>query len=214
MALQHYMTRAERVTDTLVHVVGVCGALVGGPILVTSAFLRGGLGPASAVLIYSLCLVTMLAVSAAYNLATNAALQQRLRRFDHAAIFLMIAGSYTPFTTQSLDGAWAMGMTIAVWSLAILGATGKLLLPGTFKRLWVVVYVLLGWLVIVAIRPVMDALSTTALILLVAGGAIYTLGALIYAAPQLPLRRAIWHGFVLVGAGAHYAAILIGVVLA
>ena len=200
--------------DLWVHRVGVSCALLGGPLLIVTALHRNGITAALAILAYALCLLTMLAVSAAYNLATNGALQRRLRRFDHAAIFLMIAGSYTPFTTQSLEGVWATSMTIAVWSLALLAAAGKLFMPDISKRAWVLIYVLLGWLVIVAIGPLAAALPSSALVLLVAGGVIYKLGALIYTAQRMPFRRAIWHGFVLAAASAHYAAILIGVVLA
>jgi hemolysin III len=86
-----------------------------------------------------------------------------LRRLDHAGIFLMIAGSYTPFTTQNLTGAWAWGMTIAVWTIAGLGVFGKLFLPGLGRRFWVGIYLALGWLVLVAIKPMIDGLSWPAL---------------------------------------------------
>jgi hemolysin III len=136
-----------------------------------------------------------------------------LRRFDHAAIFLMIAGSYTPFTTQSLTGAWAIGMTTTVWALALAGVAGKLFLPGLGRGFWVALYLALGWIAVVAVKPLMATVSLVALILLLAGGLVYSLGVIVYVRRSLPFRRAIWHGFVIAAAGMQYAAILTGVVL-
>jgi hemolysin III len=151
-------------------------------------------------------------MSAAYNLAENSTRRALLRRLDHAAIFIMIAGSYTPFTTQRFEGAWAIGMTAAVWILALACAAGKLFLPGVSKRIWLGAYVLLGWLVVIALEPLARGVSLAALVLLIVGGGIYTLGIAIYVLERLPFRRAIWHGFVLAAAGVHYAAVLTGVV--
>jgi hemolysin III len=209
----HYPTHAERVADRWVHVIGLVAAAMGAPLLVGLALAQGGLGRASSTLVYALCLLAMLTVSAAYNLAKRPALQLRLRRLDHAAIFLMIAGSYTPFTTQRFEGAWAIAMTIAVWAIALIAAAGKLFLPGVSKRIWLAVYLLLGWMVLGAIEPLIAGVRPVSLILLAAGGAIYSLGVIAYAAPRLPFRRAVWHGAVLAAAGAHYAAIMTGVVL-
>jgi hemolysin III len=133
---------------------------------------------------------------------------------DEAAIFIMIAGSYTPFTTQRLSGAWSIGMTAAVWGLALAGAAGKLFSSRLPDWVWTLVYVALGWIALVALRPLIQGVPVLALALLTAGGLIYTTGALIYHSPRLPYRRAIWHGFVVTAAAAHYAAICAGVVLA
>jgi len=209
----HYPTPAERSADRWVHVIGLVCAAAGAPLLVGLALAQGGLWRASSTLVYALCLIAMLTASAAYNLATRPVWQRRLRRLDHAAIFLMIAGSYTPFTTQRFEGAWPIAMTIAVWAIALIAAAGKLFLPGVSKRLWLVVYLLLGWMVIGAIEPLMAGVRPVSLILLATGGAIYTLGVIAYAAPRLPFRRALCHGAVLAAAGAHYAAIMTGVVL-
>jgi hemolysin III len=210
----HYPNEVERRADYVVHVLGVAAAFVAGPILVHIAAVQGGLVRAAAMLVYVCCLAAMLSVSAVYNLVRDSALQQRLRRLDHAVIFLMIAGSYTPFTTQRFEGLWAVGMTGAVWTLALCAAAGKLFLPGISKRLWIFAYVLLGWMVLAAIEPLVASVSPLSLALLATGGVIYTLGALIYASPRLGFRRAIWHAFVLAAASAHYGAIVIGVAAA
>ena len=154
----------------------------------------------------------MFLASAAYNRASPRR-RPLLRRLDHAAIFLMIAGSYTPFTTQRLTGAWAWGMTAAVWTLALAGAAGKLFLPGLGKGFWVVLYLALGWVALIAVRPLLADVSILALALLAAGGLIYSLGVIVYLRKTLPFRRAIWHGFVVAAAATQYAAVLTGVVL-
>jgi hemolysin III len=208
----HYSSRAERIADGWVHGVGLAIAAGGAGLLIALAAWRPGGREVGAVVVYSLCLLLMLAASAIYNLADRSRLRSTLRRADHAAIFVMIAGSYTPFTV-GFEGAWAVGMTAAVWLIALAGAAGKLFLPGLSHRLWLGLYVALGWMVLVAIDPLVRSVSVLALVLLVVGGAIYTSGVAIYVLERLPFRRAIWHGFVLVAAGAHYAAILTGVVL-
>jgi hemolysin III len=156
----------------------------------------------------------MLGCSMAYNLAENHKRKSLLRRFDHAAIFLMIAGTYTPFTTLRFDGAWAISMTTIVWALALIGAAGKLFLPGLAKRIWIVFYVVMGWLVLAAMGPLVEGVPLAGVILLAIGGALYTLGVPFYVWEKLPFRRAIWHAFVIAAAGVHYAAVLTGVVFA
>jgi hemolysin III len=210
----HYPTRAERIADGWVHVIGVAGGAIGAVVLLALSIARGDLGQAGAVSIYAICLVAMLAVSAAYNLADRAAARNLLRRIDHATIFLMIAGSYTPFTTQRFEGGWALGMTTAVWSIALISAVGRLLLPGVSRLVWLPIYVLLGWMVVAAVDPLVHRVPLTAVVLLVLGGVIYTIGIAIYVWRHLPFRRAIWHGFVLAAAGMHYAAVATGVVFA
>jgi hemolysin III len=155
----------------------------------------------------------MLAFSTAYNFA-KARYRPTLRRLDHAGIFLMIAGSYTPFTIHNLTGGWAWGMTAAVWTLAGVGALGKIFLTRVDRRLWVAVYLALGWLVVVALKPMIDNVTWVALLLLVAGGVLYSTGVIFYVNKRLKFSRAIWHGHVVAAAATHWAAVLVGVVLA
>lgn len=210
----HYRNRAEKLADGWVHGVGLVLAVLAGIAVIGLSIWRGDAGQAIAVLIYVLSMVTMLVCSTAYNMTENPARKRLLRRFDHAAIFLMIAGSYTPFTTQRFEGGWALWMTAAVWVIAVAGMAGKLFLPGLSKKLWVGLYILLGWMVLIAIEPMIRGVSLAALILLVIGGVIYTLGVPIYVSERAPFRRAIWHGFIIAAAGVHYAAVLVGVVFA
>ncbi len=212
LSAEHYPRRAERTADGWVHLVGLTAAAIGGVALLGVSLGFGRFGQAAAIGIYAACMVTMWAASMAYNLASPRR-RPLLRRLDHAAIFLMIAGSYTPFTTQRLHGAWAWGMTAVVWTLALGAAAGKLFAPGLGKGFWVVLYLALGWAAVVAIQPLLAGVSLLALGLLLAGGLVYSLGVIVYLNRTLPFRRAIWHGFVAAAAGTHFAAILIGVVL-
>ena len=213
-ALGQYPTRNERVADLWVHIVGLGLASIGGAGLAALAYVHTDLGRAISVCTYVLCLLTMLAASAASNLASSVHQHRRLQNLDAAAIFVMIAGSYTPFTTQILHGQLAVGMTLAIWSLALGAAAAKLLIRDLSRRFSMFAYIGLGWLVIVAAGPLIAGLRPLSLFLLVAGGVVYTLGTVSYAAPRLRYRRAIWHGFVLAAAMLHFGAILTGVVLA
>lgn len=210
--LDHYPSVWARRADLIVHLAGLTLALFGGGLALGLAVSNGMLGKVAAVSIYALGLIAMLAFSLAYNFA-KPSWQPFLRRLDHAGIFLMIAASYTPFTTQALTGAWSIGMTTAVWSLAALGMAGKMFLPGLGKSIWVVLYLALGWMVVIAIKPMIEEVPAVAMWLLAAGGVVYSVGTIFYAAKGLKFRRAIWHGHVVAAAGLHYAAILVGVVL-
>jgi len=210
--LDHYPSAWARRADLIVHLAGLTLALFGGGLALGLAVSNGMLGKVAAVSIYALGLIAMLAFSLAYNFA-KPSWQPFLRRLDHAGIFLMIAASYTPFTTQALTGAWSIGMTTAVWSLAALGIAGKMFLPGLGKTIWVVLYLALGWMVVIAIKPMIEEVPAVAMWLLAAGGVVYSVGTIFYAAKGLKFRRAIWHGHVVAAAGLHYAAILVGVVL-
>ncbi len=208
----HYPSAAARAADKWVHIVGLILAVAGGGALLGLSIGFGTVGQTFAVAVYALCLALMLSFSIAYNMARPEH-RPLLRRLDHAGIFLMIAGSYTPFTTQSLTGAWSLGMTLAVWLLAAGGVIGKLFLPGLGKGFWVALYLALGWIVVIAIGPMVAAVSLAGMILLGIGGLVYSAGVIFYVRKNLHYRRAIWHSFVLAGAGVQYAAIMTGVVL-
>jgi hemolysin III len=210
----HYPTRAEKLVDGWLHGVALVLFTFAVGTALGLAIWQGGLGMASAVAVYAVGVMTMLGCSMAYNLAENHKRKALLRRFDHAAIFLMIAGSYTPFTTIRFDGAWAISMTTIVWTLALLGAAGKLFLPGIAKRVWLVFYIALGLMIFVAFGPLMQTVPLAGVILLSIGGLLYVAGVPFYVWEKLPFRRAIWHAFVIAAAGVHYAAVLTGVVFA
>jgi hemolysin III len=208
----HYPSRGERLADLWVHIVGLVLAIAGGGTLFGLSIGFGTVGQVFSIVVYAVCLALMLTFSVLYNMASPER-RPTLRRLDHAGIFLMIAGSYTPFTTQSLTGAWSIGMTTAVWAIALLGVFGKLFLPGLGRGIWIGFYLALGWIVVIAMGPMIAGVSLSGMILLAIGGLVYSAGVIFYARKALKFRRAIWHGFVIAAAGAHYAAILTGVVL-
>ncbi|MFI4975537.1 MAG: hemolysin III family protein [Caulobacterales bacterium] len=208
----HYPTPVERSADQWVHIVGIAAAAVGGLILLGLSLGLGAWTETLAIAAYASCLVATFLCSALYNLS-GPRLRPLFRRLDLAAIFLMIAGSYTPFTTQRLHGAWALYMTLAVWLTALGGALGQIFLPGLGRKFWIGLYLALGWLAIIAVKPLIAAVSAVSLTLLLIGGLVYSTGVLVYIRRQLKYRHAVWHGFVLTAAATHYAAILTGVVL-
>jgi hemolysin III len=209
---RHYPTPAAKCADLVVHIVGLTLALVGGIVLLALAVRAGSITQVVGVSIYAAGVLAMLAFSTAYNFA-KAKYRPVLRRLDHAGIFLMIAGSYTPFTIHNLTGGWAWGMTAAIWSLAAFGALSKILWIGMDRRIGVGVYLALGWLVVVALKPLIANVYWVALLLLLAGGVLYSTGVIFYVNKRLKFSRAIWHGHVVAAAATHWAAVLVGVVL-
>ena len=204
----------ELAADRVIHIIGTLVGVVGSAVLVGVAALTGDRQVFYASAVYSSCLLTMLACSAAYHLVSNPSRRKSLRQLDHAAIFLMIAGTYTPFTTCRLHGVWAIGMTGAVWTGAVAGAVTKLLFPGRFERGSVVAYLSLGWVIVVGMRPMLGSVDVRTAVLIGVGGVLYSIGVGFHVWRALPFQKAIWHSFVLVAASFHYAAILRGVVLA
>lgn len=210
--VEHYPSRAERAADGWIHGLAITAAAAGGAALIWMALVQGRPGLAVVSGLYGAALIAMLACSAVYNLSGVSPLRPFLRRLDEAGIFLMIAGSYTPFTTQVLQGDWAVGMTSLVWTIAVAGIVGKLTLPNISERVWTALYVAFGWVALLALEPLSRGLPVAALGLLVAGGLVYTTGCWVFLKADLPFRRAVWHGFVCIGAALHFAAVVSGVV--
>jgi hemolysin III len=199
---------AELVADGCIHAVGVVGGLIGAALLIVFAAGVTGALELTSVIVYSAALVAMLGFSAAYNMVPPSRLKWLLRRFDHSAIYVMIAGTYTPFMTVLRESLWAPSLSITVWTGAIAGAAMKILLPGRFDRLAIAIYLALGWAIVFALDPLAKALPTTAMWLLTAGGLLYSLGVIFHVWESLRFQNAIWHGFVLAAAGCHYVAVL------
>ena len=204
----------EEIADRSIHFLGLGLGIGAALVLIGLAAARGDARIVIAVAIYALGLVAMLTCSALYNLAPASARKEALRRFDHAAIFVMIAGSYTPFLLGRMGGAWGWGLLGFVWLTAAAGASLALAAPRRFERLQLAGYLLLGWSIVVAREPLTASVPAAAIWLLVAGGLLYSFGVLFHLWQRLAFHNAIWHGLVLAAAGCHYAAVLLGVVLA
>jgi hemolysin III len=197
-------TRREIVADGVMHMLGLGLGLPAAVAMVALGERVGQIVPAA---IYAGGLLAMLGCSAAYNMLRRSPLRGWLRRFDHAAIFAMIAGTYTPFTT-ALSGLWAVALTGTIWSLAGLGIVAKLRQPRWIEPISTALYLALGWIGILTVGPFRAALEAPPLILLAIGGVLYSVGVIFHLWRRLPYQNAIWHGFVLLAAAVHYAAVL------
>jgi hemolysin III len=199
--------RTEIIADGVVHAIGVCLGLIGAVTIVVMAVKveRINLAP---ILVYVIGLVTMLAFSAAYNMWPVSPVKWVLRRFDHSAVYLLIAGTYTPFLAQMKNALASGSLGIGVWLSAAVGMALKLALPGRFDRLAIILCLLLGWSGIVAYDSLASAIPSSSLWLLAIGGVLYSLGTLFHVWQRLRFQNAIWHVFVLLAAGCHYSAVL------
>lgn len=201
-------SRRELVADGIVHVVGVALGVIGAAILIALAAIRHTQIEIIAVSIYAAGMVLMFSCSALYNIARKSRYREYFRRLDHSGIFLMIAGTYTPFTMLMLKSDWAMILLALVWSVALVGIAIKLLWPKRLEGVTTGLYIALGWVGIVALEPLFMSLGVAALVLLGVGGALYTIGVIFHLWERLPYQNAIWHGFVVAAAGSHYGAVL------
>ena len=202
------LTRGERVADGVIHVIGIAAGLIGAAMLVIAAATRGSPLELAALAAYSGGLLAMLVCSAAYQLLRSSRRRELLRCFDHSAIFLMIAGTYTPFTLLRIRPFWDVAFTVAVWSIAAAGIALRLFNPRLFDRVSIAFYLALGWAGLAAIAPLVPFVQVSTLALLGAGGLLYSAGVVFHLWERLPFQNAIWHAFVLVAAAVHYAAVL------
>lgn len=200
-------TKRERIADAIVHVVSIGLAVIAGVVLLVVA-VPGGAAQLAALGLYVFGVLVGVICSALYSLVSSPGAKAILRRFDHAAIFLMIAGSYTPFAAIVIGGLWGTVLLSAVWVVALGGVVLKLAWPGRFERLSIVLYLMLGWAILPAMGPVVEALSGASLVLLVVGGLLYSFGVVFHLWHKLPYHNAIWHGFVLAAAVCHYIAVM------
>ena len=198
----------ERVADGCIHIAGVTASLVALTALLIIAVKSQAMLWVVALLVYGLALVAMFSCSAGYHLITWPRLKEVFRRLDHAAIFLMIAGTYTPFVLIKMNNAWGLSLLAVVWAIAVMGVAIKLFVPRFLEGLTVALYLIQGWAVLAAWHPLVTSVPGRALTLLMLGGVLYTIGVVFHLWERLPYQNAIWHGFVLSAASCHFAAVI------
>jgi hemolysin III len=200
--------RAELIADGVIHTVGVLSGIIAAIVLVVLAVVYADATDIVGVSIYVAGLLSMLVLSATYNLWPVSPVKWLLRRFDHSAIYLLIAATYTPFILEVKDSVFALALLVCVWCVAIVGIVLKLRYPGRFDRVAVGIYLAMGWSGMMLYDSVVKALPAVVLGFILAGGLLYSFGVIFHAWRRLRFQNAIWHGFVLAGAACHYTAVL------
>lgn len=194
--------------NSITHLVGTALAATGAVVLILIAARLGDPWKIVSFSVYGTMLLALYATSTLYH-STRGRVKDIFRKLDHCAIYLLIAGSYTPFALVSLRGPWGWSLFGAVWGLALLGLAQEIWLGKGARILSLVIYILMGWLAVVAIVPLIAALSPNGFALLAAGGALYTIGIIFYATDtKLRHGHGVWHLFVLAGSAAHYFTVL------
>ncbi|MHA6692836.1 PAQR family membrane homeostasis protein TrhA [Devosia sp. A449] len=205
---QRPFTRAEKVVDGIVHIFGLIVAIAAGSVLLAFAILQTAPEAVPALVVYVGSLVTVLGVSLAYNLWPVSPIKMVLARFDQAAIFLFIAGSYTPFLAVMGGTTTGMLMTSFVWGASLIGVALKLIVPERFGRLAIVLYLAIGWSGILVFQSLAQTLPATTMWLLLAGGVTYSCGIVFHLWERLKFQNALWHVFVVAGASLHLWAVI------
>jgi hemolysin III len=200
-------TAAERSADRVIHMIGVPLSIIAAILLLYRIAALGTAAIIASVAIYSFGLVGMVGASAAYQLSPPGFVKEHLRRLDRAMIFVMIAGTYTPFSINVFSAQGGIWLCAILWGLAAIGVFFSLRYPRRFERLILALYLIMGWMLLALIRNCFAVLSSPIIALLLAGGVVYTLGAVIQAQPRLKFHNPIWHALILCAASLHYAAI-------
>lgn len=200
-------TPREELANALTHGIGLLLSIAGLVLMVTYSALRSDAWAVTSTAIFGATLVLLYTTSTLYHSFRREDLKRMMRKFDHAAIFLLIAGTYTPFLLISLRGPWGWSLFGVVWGLAAVGVALKFWFTGRFRLLSTLIYIGMGWLVIIAFRPLIHSLPAGGLWLLFAGGLCYTGGAVFYLMKRVPYHHAVWHLWVLAGSACHWAAV-------
>ena len=209
MSTDRVVSLREELANAVTHGVGLVLSLIGMPILVLAALDRGERATLVGASVFGATLIALYAASTLYHAIPHPKLKQRLRVVDHAAIYLLIAGTYTPFTLGVLRGTWGWTLFGIVWTLAALGVLFKVLFgSGAMAKLSTAIYVAMGWVIIIAIKPLMASMEQAGLMLLVAGGLCYTGGVIFYVDRRRAWTHPVWHLFVMGGSLCHYFAVL------
>lgn len=201
-------TVGEEIANSVTHGIGIVAAIAGLAVLTSFATLHGDRLNVFGCAVFGATLILLYTTSTLYHSIYAKQLKPLFRALDHSAIFLLIAGTYTPFMLGNLRGPWGWSLLAAIWTIGILGIVLRLFLRGRLHGLVVSLYIAMGWAVVVAIKPLLAHVASGGLVLLAAGGLAYTAGVVFYKWKSLPYNHAIWHGFVLLGSTLHFFAVL------
>ncbi len=203
---------AEEIANSITHGLGALLSIAALVLMVVLAVTQSSTIAVVASAIYGVSLILLFLASTLYHSFQEPGVKKSLKVFDHCAIYLLIAGTYTPFMLISLQGAWGYTMTAVIWSLALFGIIFKLFFTEKFPKLSLFTYIFMGWLIVVASSELVSKVPVGGLVLLAVGGLVYTSGTIFYASDKIPYNHAIWHGFVLGGAICHFFAIYLYVI--
>ena len=202
----------DELASSIVHGIGIVLSIGGLAALVALSAMHGGARDVVASAVYGATLVLLYTASTLYHAVPVARAKPVLRTLDHIAIYLLIAGTYPPFTLIALPGRWGWSLFAAVWTLAALGSVLEFGALRRFRKLSVLLYIGMGWIGMIAFKPLMAHLQTGGMLLLVAGGLAYTLGVPFYLWRRMPYHHSVWHAFVLAGSVLHFLAVLLYVI--
>ncbi len=189
------------------HALGLVLSVVGLVLLLSLDSERGGFIRPLAFTVYGISMILLYTVSTIYHSSKKPGTRSKMRVLDHAAIYLLIAGTYTPFMLLTLPGSLGYSILAAAWGMAVVGIALKIFYTGHFEILSTALYVLMGWAIVFAIKPLAANLDTGGLYWLIGGGVAYTVGAVLYAIKKIPFNHAIFHVLVLVGSACHFVSI-------
>ena len=202
----------EELANTITHGFGLVLSIIGFIVLVILAGFRGDALSITGCIVYGLSLVVLYAASTIYHSVTSPILKKKLQIADHCGIYLLIAGSYTPFGLVIIKGSFGQNLLVTIWAFAIVGIVAKLIMRDRWPAVSVISYLVMGWIGVVAIQPLLTALGSAAITLIVAGGVAYSLGVIFFAWNRIPHNHAIFHVFILAGSILHYVAVVLYVV--
>ncbi|MBX7152463.1 hemolysin III family protein [bacterium] len=208
----HYYSKGEEIANSVTHGLGVMLSIAGLVILIIYAALNGTAIHVVSATIFGSTLILLYTASTLYHSFQSPRVKRIMRILDHSGIYLLIAGTYTPFTLISLNGAWGWSLFGVVWGLALAGVIFKIFFTGRFGAVSTVIYLAMGWIAIVAIKPMIELIPTGGLWWILAGGLAYSFGVIFYAWKKLPYAHAVWHMFVLGGSVCHFFAVLLYVI--
>ena len=208
-----YYDQSEEKINVITHAFGMFLSIVALVLLLTKANSVGNVWHVVSFSIYGCSLLVLYSASTFFHASKNLKLRQRLNIFDHASIYVLIAGTYTPFTLVTLHGNTGSWMFVVVWSLALIGIVLKFFFTGKYDKISTLMYVLMGWIIVFAIKTLINNLGVEGSLWLLSGGLLYTIGAIFYSIQRIKYNHAIFHVFVLLGSFAHFISIYNYVIL-